>query len=72
MSRYRITIEYVSRVVLEGEGSLTYAEGRESDLLSGIVQEEDHEVSSFGTDKPVSKLEVCLNEEEDLWAVVSK
>ena len=70
MSRYRITVTYTNRVVVEGDGDLALAEARQYELLSGLVHEEDHEVSSFGTDKPIGRLEMLANEDEDLWVEV--
>jgi hypothetical protein len=72
MSKYRITATYTQRVIIEGDGTMAAAEGRVDDLYSGVINEEDGEVSSFSDKHPVVKLEMCLNEEEDLWAVVNK
>lgn len=70
MSKYRITATYTQRVIIEGSGTMAAAEERVDDLYSGVLHEEDGEVSSYRDKRPVVRLEMCLNEEEDLWAVV--
>jgi hypothetical protein len=70
MSKYRITATYTQRVIIEGDGSMAVAQDRVDDLYSGLITERDEEVSSYSDKRPSIVLEMCLNEEEDLWAVV--
>jgi hypothetical protein len=72
MSKYRVTATYTQRVIIEGEGSLAVAEERADELYSGLVTEHDGEVSSYRDKRPSIVVEVCLNDEEDLWAVVNR
>lgn len=72
MSKYRITATYTQRIIIEGSGTLDDAENRADDLYSGTISEEDGEVSSYRDKRPVIKLEVCLNEEDDIWGTPSR
>lgn len=71
-ARYRITVTETHTYVIEGEGTLPYAEHRLEESLEGLIREDEDEVSSYRSAR-CGQVEFLLTETEDgeIWGVLS-
>lgn len=68
---YRISVDLVQRVIIEGEGDLAHALKRVEQLSTGYISEDGDEVSSSRYMRIHPKLELLKNEASDEWVEVS-